>query len=81
MTKLITAVCLLQLVERGLMGLDEDAGAYVPQLKEMQIVTDSSDEAGNPSMKENKSPITLRCLFHNDIPRPVCESVGYMLRV
>lgn len=62
MTKLVTAVCLLQLVEGGLIGLDEDAGAHVHQLREMQILM-GSDEGGKPVLKESTKPITLRYLL------------------
>lgn len=60
MTKLITAVCLLQLVDKGLLSLDEDVRSHLPLVKEMQILT-APDEAGKPpGLKENEKPLTLR---------------------
>jgi CubicO group peptidase (beta-lactamase class C family) len=62
MTKLITATCLLQLVERGLVGLDEDLRPKVPQLAEMQILR-GFDPADRPILEDNTTPITLRHLL------------------
>ena len=45
MTKLITTIAALQLVEAGLLELDTPIDAYVPELAELQVLTgfDSSD--------------------------------------
>src|SRR5438034_6810580 len=40
MTKLATAVSVLQCVEKGLITLDEDVGKYVPFLKDVEILQD-----------------------------------------
>lgn len=37
-SKLITAVAVMQLVERNLLSLEDDARDYVPELKEIQIL-------------------------------------------
>lgn len=38
MSKLITAIAVMQLVERNLLSLDDDARDYVPELNEIQIL-------------------------------------------
>lgn len=59
MTKLITSVCLMQLVEKGKIGLNDDIRDLVPQLKAMQILEGFDDE-GKPVIRDNKDPITLK---------------------
>lgn len=62
MTKLITTTCLMQLVERGLVGLDADIKDLIPELEAMQILKGfDSDDA--PILEENTKPITLRCVI------------------
>lgn len=39
-TKLITATCALQCVERGLIGLDDDVSVYVPKLRDLWVLVD-----------------------------------------
>jgi CubicO group peptidase (beta-lactamase class C family) len=38
MTKLVTAVSVMQLVERGVLSLDEDVRKWVPELANIQIL-------------------------------------------
>lgn len=59
MTKLITAVCLMQLVERGIIGLNDDVRGLVPQLAAMQIL-EGFDDAGQPVLRDNHDPITIK---------------------
>ena len=58
-TKLFTAICVLQLVEKGLITLDDDARLHIEQLSEAQILR-GVDENGVPILEDNKTPITLR---------------------
>ena len=59
MTKIITSTCLVQLVERGVISLDEDIKPMLPELAKLQILN-GFDEESNPIMQENNSSITLR---------------------
>lgn len=59
MTKLITSTCLMQLVEKGKIGLDDDVRGLVPQLAAMQVL-EGFDEAGHPVLRDNPDVITLR---------------------
>lgn len=59
MTKIITATSVMQLVEKGLIGLDDDVRPLVPQLAEMRVLRGFVG-ADIPYLEENKTPITLR---------------------
>lgn len=59
MTKLFTAVCAMQLVENGSIGLDDDVRPLVPQLAEAKILRGFVG-ADVPYLEENTTPITLR---------------------
>jgi CubicO group peptidase (beta-lactamase class C family) len=57
MTKLITTIALLQLVEQRKLGLDEDITRYVPDLAKQPILQEDG------SVQPRKNPITLRHLI------------------
>ncbi|GAA6007299.1 hypothetical protein JCM10207_001576 [Rhodosporidiobolus poonsookiae] len=61
-TKLVGTLTALQLVEQGKIALDDDASLYVPQLREARIF-EGFDEEGEPILKENTTPITVRMLI------------------
>ncbi len=48
----------MQCVERGLIGLEDDVSALLPELKDAQIFTGIED--GKPVLKKAKNAITLR---------------------
>ncbi|KAL1865003.1 hypothetical protein Daus18300_007350 [Diaporthe australafricana] len=58
LTKLPTAICLLQLVERGKIALDEDLRPRLPFLSEVQVLRGFDDD-GQPILEDNHRPITL----------------------
>ena len=62
MSKAITSVAAMQLVERGAVGLDEPLGRVVPELGEVQVL-DGFDAAGEPVLRPPRRPITLRHLL------------------
>ncbi|GKZ27033.1 hypothetical protein AbraIFM66951_001794 [Aspergillus brasiliensis] len=62
MTKLMTCIAALQLVERGIISLDEDVGPLLPELAQLKILT-GWDEDGKPLLRERINPITLRHLL------------------
>ncbi|KUI58331.1 Acyltransferase LovD [Cytospora mali] len=66
LTKLITATCAMQLVEKGLIGLDDDVRPLVPQLAEMKILRGFVG-ADVPYLEENTTPITLRQLLTHTV--------------
>lgn len=59
LTSLVTAVCLLQLVDKGLIKLDDDAREHVPWLKEAKILTDAN-AANGLILEDNTAAITLK---------------------
>lgn len=62
MTKLATATCAMQLVERGLIGLDDDARPLVPALGRLPLLRGFVG-ADIPFLEDNTAPITLRHLL------------------
>ena len=59
MTKLLTAVSVMQLVEKGKIGIEDDLGEFIPQLSKIEILKGFDDD-GKPVMEKKTKPITLR---------------------
>lgn len=62
MTKAVTSVAVMQLVERGQLKLDEPLDRHVPELALAQVL-EGFDAAGAPRLRPTKRPITLRHLL------------------
>ena len=62
MTKPITSAGVMQLVEQGRIGLDDDMGRWVPELASVQVL-EGFDAAGAPRLRAPKRPVTLRHLL------------------
>ena len=62
MTKAITATAVMQLVERGKLGLERPASEVVPDLAKAKVL-EGFDPAGKPRLRAPKRPITLRHLL------------------
>jgi methyl acetate hydrolase len=62
MTKAITSVAAMQLVEQGKIGLDDPAPEIDPALNRPQVL-EGFDAAGQPKLRPAKRPITLRHLL------------------
>ena len=58
MTKLLTAVSIMQLVEKGEIGIEDDLGALVPQLSNVEILK-GFEADGKPIMEKKTKPLTL----------------------
>lgn len=56
MTKLLTSIAAMQLVEKRLIGLDDDLSSLLPEMAEIPILS-------NGKLREAKNPITLRHLL------------------
>jgi methyl acetate hydrolase len=61
-TKALAGVCLMQLVEEGKVSLGDPAGAYVPEIDELQVL-DGFDVAGQPRTRPPKRRITINDLM------------------
>jgi len=62
MTKAITSVAAMQLVERGRLKLDEPAAKHLPELAKLDVIQ-GFDAAGKPVLRPAMKPITLRHLL------------------
>jgi len=62
MTKPVTSVAAMQLVEQGKLKLDEPAGTYIPELGSLQVLH-GFDAGGKPILKPATKPVTLRTLL------------------
>ena len=62
MTKPLAASGVMQLVEQGRVGLDDDCGDIIPTLKRPQVL-DGFDAEGTPKLRPAKGTITLRRLL------------------
>ena len=62
MTKAITSVAAMQLVETGRLGLDTDIGAILPDLADPQVLTGLAAD-GTPQLRAATGPVTLRHLL------------------
>ncbi|ETN36717.1 uncharacterized protein HMPREF1541_08995 [Cyphellophora europaea CBS 101466] len=61
-TKLLTTIAALQLIEGGLIGLDDDVSQLIPGLANQQVLIDIPKN-GSPIFQQRKNPITLRLLL------------------
>jgi methyl acetate hydrolase len=62
MTKAVTSVAAMQLVEQGRVGLDEPLSERLPELASIQVL-EGFDDAGQPRLRPPRRPITLRHLL------------------
>jgi methyl acetate hydrolase len=62
MTKAVTSVAAMQLVEQGRLQLDHPVGNVLPELAAPQVL-EGFDDSGAPRLRPAKRPITLRHLL------------------
>jgi methyl acetate hydrolase len=60
MTKPITSVALMQLVEQGKIGLDDPAEKYLPELKNPKVITSFDAKTGDYQLRPASKPATVR---------------------
>jgi methyl acetate hydrolase len=63
MTKAVTSVGVMQLVEQGKIGLDDEVATFLPRLKSPQVFTRVDEQAGTYLTQPAKRPITIRQLL------------------
>jgi methyl acetate hydrolase len=62
MTKAVTTVAALQLVEQGKATLEEPVAKHLPQLERLDVL-ESFDSAGKPILRPARTPVTLKHLL------------------
>jgi len=63
MTKPVTSVAAMQLVEQGKLKLDEPASTYIPELGKLEVLHGFDAKTGKPILKPATKPVTLRTLL------------------
>jgi CubicO group peptidase (beta-lactamase class C family) len=63
MTKPVTSVAAMQLVEQGKLKLDEPAATYIPALGTLKVLHGFDPGTGKPILKPATKPVTLRRLL------------------
>lgn len=62
MTKAVTSVAVMQLVEKGEIGLDRPVGDYLPRLREVSVL-EGFDADNQPILRPAESEVTIRQLL------------------
>src|SRR6185503_7027879 len=62
MTKAVTSVAAMQLVEQGTVTLEEPVSKHLPQLGELKVL-EGFDTTGKPILRPAGKPVTLRHLL------------------
>jgi methyl acetate hydrolase len=62
MTKAVTGTAAMQLVEKGLIGLEQPMGDVLPVIRNVQVL-EGFDGDGTPRLRDPKGPVTLRQLL------------------
>ncbi len=67
MTKAVTSVAAMMLVDDGKLSLDDPVEKYIPSFADTKVGVDESDEAGQPPLRlvPPKHPITIRDLLRH----------------
>ena len=64
MTKPITCVAVMTLVEQGKLGLDDPVSKYLPELKDLRVLGDAKDDTETEvATVPAKRPVTIRDLL------------------
>jgi methyl acetate hydrolase len=63
MTKPVTSVAAMQLVEQGKLKLDEPASTYIKELGGLQVLHGFDASSGKPILQPATKPVTLRTLL------------------
>lgn len=75
MTKAVTTVAALQLVEQGKVKLDEPVSKFLPQLEKLPVLEKFDGASGKPVLTPSKTPITLKHLLTHT--SGLCYDVWY----
>ena len=76
MTKAVTSVATMMMIEQGKLKLDDDVATYLPAFKSMQVLTTYDEKAGTYQTKPNTTPSTIRHLLTHTSGIGYSESAG-----
>jgi len=80
-TKLLTTIAVLQIVERGLIGLDDELSGVIPLLEKQGVLHGLGGE-GPAVYEERQNPLTLRWVRSPIMLRDIIKSyVGSFSRI
>ena len=67
MSKVVTSVAAMMLIDEGRLSLDDPVAKYIPAFADTKVGVDLSDEAGQPPLKLDplKRPITIKDLLRH----------------
>lgn len=65
MTKPVTSVAVMQLVERGLVKLDDPAGTYLPELSRVQVLESFDAKTKQAKLRPPKTTLTVKQLLNH----------------
>src|SRR6266446_4495477 len=67
MSKVVTSVAAMMLIDEGKLSLDDPVAKYIPAFADAKVGVDLSDEAGQPPLKLDplKRPITIKDLLRH----------------
>src|ERR1700712_5398307 len=67
MTKAVTSVAAMMLVDEGKLSLDDPVQKYIPSFNDIKVGVDDSDEAGQPPLRlvPPRRPITIKDLLRH----------------
>ncbi len=63
MTKAVTSVATMQMIERGLLGLDEPVSKYIPAFENQQVLDTFNEKDSSFTTVQAKRPVTIRHLL------------------
>ena len=63
MTKAITSVAAMQLVEQGKLQLDAPVSQHLPEFRALQVLEGFASDSGKPILRPASKPVTLRHLL------------------
>ncbi|KAI1768746.1 putative D-aminoacylase [Hypoxylon sp. FL1150] len=63
LTKLMTAISVLQCVEKGLLNLDDDISTVLPEWKERELLLRFDEATGAPLLQKTEGKLSLRMLL------------------
>jgi len=81
MSKAITTVGIMQLFERGLIGLDDPVGKYIPAFKKTRVLESFDTSDSSYTTVPAKSPVTIRELLTHTSGIPYSDYTGNHLNI